>query len=137
MAIKLVRITVSVVSQFMHTLSKEHMGAIYQILRYLKSALGNGLLFTKISNSNIEGYIEFDWVGDQTTRSSMFGSFTFVKGNLVTWKSRKQKVVTRSSFEAKFWSMAHGVYELVWVWNILRDLGIQYGKPMTYEPLMW
>ena len=49
---------VSVVSQFMHASSEEHMEAVYRILRYLKSAPGKGLLFSKNGISNIEGYTE-------------------------------------------------------------------------------
>ena len=122
---------VSVVSQFMHAPSEEHMEAVYRILRYLKSAPGKCLLFLKNGISNIEGYTDSDWAGDQTTRRSTSGYFTFVEGNLVTWKSKKQKVVARSSAEAKFRGMAHGVCELLWIRNILRDLGIEYATPMN------
>ena len=55
---------VSVVSQFMHALSEERMEAVYRILRYLKSAPGKGLLFSKNCISNIEGYTDSDWAGD-------------------------------------------------------------------------
>lgn len=54
-----------------------------------------------------------------------------MEGNLVTWKSKKQKVVARSSAEAEFRGMAHGVCELLWIRNILRDLGIEYATPMN------
>ena len=53
--------TVSVVSQFMHAPSGEHMEAVYRILRYLKSAPGKGLLFSKNGISNIKGYTDSDW----------------------------------------------------------------------------
>ena len=122
---------VSVVSQFMHAPSEEHMEAVYRILRYLKSAPGKGLLFSKNGISNIEGYIDSDWADDQTTRRSTSGYFTFVEGNLITWKSKKQKVVARSSAEAEFRGMAHGVCKLLWIRNILRDLGIEYATPMN------
>ncbi|XP_061344013.1 secreted RxLR effector protein 161-like [Gastrolobium bilobum] len=49
-----------------------------------------------------QGYTDSDWAGDKTTRHSTSGYFTFVEGNLVTWKSKKQKVVARSSAEAEF-----------------------------------
>ena len=75
---------VSVVSQFMHTPSEEHMNAVYRILRYLKCALGKGLLFSKNDASNIEGYTDSDWAGDKTDKKYTFGYFTFVEGNLVT-----------------------------------------------------
>ena len=122
---------VSVVSQFMHAPSEDHMEAVYRILRYLKSAPGKGLLFSKNDISNIEGYTDSDWAGDQTTRRSTSSYFTFVEGNLVTWKSKKHKVVARSSAEAEFRGMAHGVCELLWIRNILRDLGIEYATPMN------
>ena len=54
-----------------------------------------------------------------------------MEGNLVTWKSKKQKVVARSSIEPEFRGMAHGVCELLWIRNILRDLGIEYATPMN------
>ena len=103
----------------MHAPSEEHMEAVYRILRYLKSASGKGLLFSKNGISNIEGYTDSDWAGDQTTIRSTFGYFTFVEGNIVTWKSKKQKVVARSSAEAEFQGTVHGVCELLWIRNIL------------------
>jgi hypothetical protein len=104
---------VSVVSQFMHTPSEEHMNVVYRILRYLKNAPGKGLLFSKNDGLNIEGYTDSDWAGDQTDRRSTSGYFTFVEDNLVTWRSKKQKVVARSSAEAEFRGMAHGICELL------------------------
>ncbi|XP_028101868.1 uncharacterized protein LOC114301153 [Camellia sinensis] len=122
---------VSVVSHFMHAPSEAHIEAVYQILRCLKSARGKSLLFSKNGISNIEGYTDSDWAGDPTTKRHTSGYFTLVEGNLVTWKSKKHKVVARSSAEAKFRGMAHGVCELIWIRNILRDLGIDYAKPMN------
>ena len=92
----------------MHAPSEEHMDVVNQILRYLKGSLGKGLLFSKNGILSIEGYTDADWVGDQTTRKSTYGYFTFVEGNLVTWRSKKKKVVARSSVEAEFQGMAHG-----------------------------
>jgi hypothetical protein len=52
---------VSVVSQFMHNPSDEHMGAVNQILCYLKSSPGKGLMFYKNNHLNVEGYTDADW----------------------------------------------------------------------------
>ena len=89
------------------------------------------MLFSKNDVSNIEGYTDSDWAGDQTDRISTSGYFTFVEGNLVTWRSKKQKVVARPSAEAEFRVMAHGVCELLWIRSVLKDLGIEYEKPMS------
>ena len=88
---------VSVISQFMHNSSEDHMGAVIRILRYLKLSPGKGILFSKIAHLNIEGYTYSDWAGNILDRKSTSGYFTFVGGNLVTWMSKKQKVVALSS----------------------------------------
>ena len=80
---------VSVVSQFMHCPSEDHMNVVMQILHYLKSSPGKGLMFSKNGHLNVAGYIDVDWVGNITDRKSTSGYFTFVGGNLVTWKSKK------------------------------------------------
>ncbi|KAL5548817.1 hypothetical protein UlMin_004048 [Ulmus minor] len=77
------------------------------------SALGKGLLFTKHNHLKIEGYTDADWAGSADNRRSTSGYFTFVGGNLVTWRSKKQLVVARSSTEAEYRGMAFGVCELL------------------------
>ncbi|XXG51736.1 hypothetical protein AAC387_Pa03g0242 [Persea americana] len=76
----------SVVSQFMHAPSEEHMNAVTRILRYLKSSPGKGIMFTKGDNLDIEGYTDADWAGSIDDIRSTSGYFTFVGGNLVTWR---------------------------------------------------
>ena len=51
---------VSIVSQFMHCPSEEHMDVVVRILRYLKSAPGRGLLFSKNNHLEVERYIDAD-----------------------------------------------------------------------------
>ena len=76
------------------------MNAIMRILRYLKNAPGKGILFAKnVDHQSI--YTDADWAGAVDDRRSTSGYFTFVGGNLITWKSKKQNVVARSSAEAE------------------------------------
>eukprot|EP00253_Pinus_taeda_P034143 PITA_34143 len=56
------------------------------------------------------------------TRRSTLGYFTFVGGNLGTWRSKKQEVVARSSAEAEYRGMAKAICELLWIRNLLQDL---------------
>ena len=53
----------------------------------------------------------------------------FWGGNLVTWRSKKQNVVARSSAEVEFRAMTQGVCELLWM-KIILDLKIKYEAPM-------
>ncbi|CAM8941118.1 unnamed protein product [Rhodiola kirilowii] len=115
----------------MHNPSEIHMNAVLRILKYLKSAPGRGVLFSKHNNiTEVCGFTDADWAGNITDRRSTSGYFTFVGGNLVTWKSKKQKVVARSSAEAEYRGMAQGVCELLWLKSLLHDLGIELTSPM-------
>jgi hypothetical protein len=115
---------VGVVSQFMHSPSEDHMGAVIRILRYLKGTPGKGIKFEKNGHVEIEGYTNADWAGNIVDRKSTSGYFTFVGGNLVTWRSKKQNVVALSSAEAEFRGMVKGICELLWLRKILAELGM-------------
>ncbi|RVW74747.1 Retrovirus-related Pol polyprotein from transposon RE1 [Vitis vinifera] len=121
----------SVVSQYMHNPGEQHMNAIMRILRYLKNAPGKGILFAKnVDHQSIEVYTDADWVGAVDDRRSTSGYFTFVGGNLVTWKSKKQNVVARSSAEAEFRGMALRLCEALWLRLLLQDLGYLSRQPI-------
>ena len=121
---------VSVVSQFMHNPSEDHMDAVIRILRYLKSSPGKGLMFSKNGHLRINGYTDADWARNISDRRYTLGYFMFVGGNLVTWRSKKQKVVALSSTEAKFCGMAKGVCELLWIKRLLTELGFASASEM-------
>ncbi|KAB2634436.1 hypothetical protein D8674_038697 [Pyrus ussuriensis x Pyrus communis] len=116
---------VSVVSQFMHSLSKDHMVAVMRILSYLKGAPGKGLIFRKHRHMEVKGYIDADWARNITDKRSTSGYFTFVAGNLVTWRSKKQNVVARSTAEAEYNGMAQGICELLWLKILLTEIGFK------------
>ncbi|KAH9716002.1 hypothetical protein KPL71_021292 [Citrus sinensis] len=121
----------SVVSQFMHNPGEQHIKAVMRILRYLKTNPGKRILFSKNEDySNIEVYTDADWVGSVSDRRSTSGHFTFVGGNLVTWRSKKQHVVARSSAETEYRGMALGVCEGLWISFILNDLGYPSQQPI-------
>lgn len=121
---------VSMVSQFMHSPGQEHFDAAYRILRYLKGTPGKGLMFRKRDNLQIEVYTDADWAGSSTDRRSTSGYCTFIGGNLVTWRSKKQSVVARSSAEAEFRSLAHGICEAIWIKRLFSDLKIPVSLPI-------
>ncbi|KAB2608187.1 hypothetical protein D8674_011355 [Pyrus ussuriensis x Pyrus communis] len=71
---------VSVVSQFMHAPSEDHMAAVMRILSYLKGALGKGLMYRKHGHMEVKWYTDVDWVGNIIDRRSTSGYFAFVAG---------------------------------------------------------
>ncbi|RVW51857.1 Retrovirus-related Pol polyprotein from transposon TNT 1-94 [Vitis vinifera] len=123
----------SVVSQYMHNPGEQHMNAVMRILRYLKNAPGKGILFAKnVDHQSIEVYTDVDWADAVDDRRSTSGYFTFVGGNLMTWKSKKQNVVARSSAEAEFRGMTLGLCEALWLRLLLQDL-VQHDRTKHVE----
>jgi hypothetical protein len=106
------------------------MSAVMRILSYLKGSPGKGVLFRKNGHFKIECYTDADWAGSTDDRCSTSGYFTFVGGNLVTWRSKKQNVVSRSSAEAEFRGMTLGICELLWLKFLLQDVGVNHSQPM-------
>ena len=121
---------VSVVSQFMQNPRISHWDAVLRIVRYLKGAPGRGLLYKPRGKLEVVGYTDADWAGSVNDKRSITGYCTFLGGNLVTWKSKKQTVVARSSAEAEYRAMAHTTCELVWLRNLLQEIGFRMDKPM-------
>ncbi|XP_058194818.1 uncharacterized mitochondrial protein AtMg00810-like [Rhododendron vialii] len=119
-----------VVSQFMHDPRTSHLDAVYRILRYLKSAPGKGILFYNHGHLRLEAFTDADWAGSVDDRRSTSGYCTFLGGNLITWRSKKQSVVARSSAEAEYRAMTNGVCELLWLQTLLLDLGFADSVPM-------
>jgi len=121
---------VSLVSQFMHQPREAHLQAALRIVQYLKGTPGRGILFKRNKSVALEAYTNVDYAGSVVDRRSTTGYYTFLGGNLVTWKSKKQSVVARSSAEAEFRAMAQGICELLWLKIILEDLKLRWDKPM-------
>ena len=78
----------------------------------------------------LEAYSDADWAESIVDRRSTSRYCTFLGGNLVTWRRKKQPVVARSSTEAEFKAIAQGVCELLWIKIILTNLGITLKEPM-------
>lgn len=75
-------------------------------------------------------FTDADWGGSRTDMRSTTGYGTFLWGNLITWRSKKQHVVSRSSAEAELRALALGLCEGLWVRRVLNDLGVHITLPI-------
>ena len=114
---------VSIVSQFMHSPRTSHLDAVYHILRYLKSCPGRGLLYKSGVQSGLSCFTDDDYAGSKSDRRSTSGFCTFHGSHLISWKSKKQAVVSRTSAEAEYRAMAQGTSEILWLRSLLTELG--------------
>uniref|UniRef100_A0A2N9IL56 Integrase catalytic domain-containing protein n=1 Tax=Fagus sylvatica TaxID=28930 RepID=A0A2N9IL56_FAGSY len=84
---------------------------------------GLGLFYSASHQSGLSCFTDADYAGSQTDRRSTTGLSTFYGNHLISWKSKKQAVVSRSSAEAEYRAMAQGTCEILWLRSILNELG--------------
>ncbi|XP_059626128.1 uncharacterized mitochondrial protein AtMg00810-like [Cornus florida] len=106
-----------------------HIKAVKRILRYLKGTQHFGLRYLSQSSSSLYGFSDADWAGCPTIRRNTTGFCVFFGANCVSWCSKKQPTVARSSSEAEYQSMASTTAEITWLTFLLRDIGITLCQP--------
>ena len=101
-----------------------HYAVVLRILRYLKCTIFDGLHFSSHSSLTLQAYSDANWASYPTDRRSTTG-YCFILGDyLISWRSKKQTVVARSSTEAKYRALAATTAKLIWLCWLLQDLGV-------------
>nr|GEW58159.1 ribonuclease H-like domain-containing protein [Tanacetum cinerariifolium] len=78
-------------------------------------------LFSSTTDSLI-AYSDADWAGCRTTRRSTSGNCVFHGNYLLSWSSKRQPTLSRSSAEAEYRGVANAVVKTCWIRNLLREL---------------
>lgn len=123
--------SVHILSQFMQSPREEHWEAALRVVRYLKKCPSQGILLSSDSALQLEGWCDSDWASCPLTRRSLTGWFVLLGTTPVSWKTKKQHTVSRSSAEAKYRSMAALTCELKWLKQLLLDLGVEHKQGMN------
>ena len=107
-----------------------HWDSAVRILQHVKGTPGQGVLYENRGHTHIVGYCDADWAGSPIDRRSTLGNCEFIRGNLISWKSKKQDVVARSSAEAEYQAMALATCELIWLKHLLQELRFRNDEQM-------
>ncbi|XP_031281289.1 uncharacterized protein LOC116139772 [Pistacia vera] len=120
---------VHVVSQFVASPTTVHWAAVLRILQYLRCTVFQSLFLPSTFSLELRAYSDADHGSDPTDRKSVTGFCIFLGDYLISWKSKKQSIVSQSSTEAEYRAMASTTKEIVWLGWLLADMGVSFSHP--------
>lgn len=124
---------VNKLSQFLQTPTTAHWQAAKRVLRYLKGTVYHGLHIKNSDNLEITGYLDADWACCPDDRRSIAGYCVYLGDTLVSWSSKKQPVVSRSSTESEYRALAQVSTEISWIQALLQE----FEFPLKHTPITW
>ncbi|CAM8930112.1 unnamed protein product [Rhodiola kirilowii] len=123
--------SVHILSQFMSAPTEDHLKAAKRLLRYVKQAPAQGLFFSASSKLTLTAYCDADWAACPRTRRSTTGFCTLLGHSLISWKTKKQAIVSRSSAESEYRAMAAVCSEILWLIRLFSDMKAQVPTPIS------
>ncbi|KAL9287499.1 putative RNA-directed DNA polymerase [Arabidopsis thaliana] len=120
-------------SQFMHKPTDLHWQAMKRVLRYLAGTPSAGIFLRAKTPLTLHGYSDADWAGDNEDYVSTNAYIIYLGGNPISWTSKKQRGVARSSTEAEYRAVANAGSELRWLISLLTELGV----PLLITPVIY
>ncbi|XP_019465394.1 PREDICTED: uncharacterized protein LOC109363594 [Lupinus angustifolius] len=118
-------------SLFMCNPLDSHYKAAQPVLRYLKGSLAQGLFLSSTSPIHFSAFSDSDWACCLDSRKSITGFCIFMGSALISWKTKKQNIVSRSSSEAEYRALGSLVCELQWLKYLFTDLHIPQSNPIS------
>lgn len=112
---------------------ESHWKAVKMISRYLRGTLDYGPHMKRSSRLNVTALCDADEASDPDDKRSTSGYCVYLGPNLISWCSKKQHTISRSSTEAEYRSLANDVAEITWVTSLLGKLHIV----VSSLPVVW
>nr|XP_051221126.1 uncharacterized mitochondrial protein AtMg00810-like [Lolium perenne] len=115
----------------MHAPRDPHWATVKRILRYIRGTMDFGLSLHASTATDIVAYSDAHWAGCPDTRHSMSGNCVYFGPSLISWSSKQQPTVSRSSAEAEYRAVANAVAEVSWLRQLLVDLSCPVAKAIV------
>lgn len=113
--------SVGIVSRFMHSPSKHHVGAVKRIFHYIAGTPNFDIWYHKADDMKLVSYGDSDWAGSLYDRKST-SAYVFTLGSgVISWSSKKQSTVALSSTEAEYAFVTSAVCQAIWLRRLLAD----------------
>ncbi|CAM8918240.1 unnamed protein product [Rhodiola kirilowii] len=123
--------SVHILSQFMSAPTADHLMAAKRLLRYIKGAPAQGLFFSAASSLVQPAFCDADWAACPKTRRSTSGFCKCLGDSLVSWRTKKQAIVSRSSAESEYRAMAATCSKILWLTRLLSDMKASVPAPIS------
>ena len=123
--------SVNKVCQYLQAPTSQHLTAVKRIIGYLKFTTTVGLKIQKCSSTLLSAYSHADWAGCIDDKRSIGGNAMYFGSNLISWSSRKQAIVSRSSTEAEYKSVANATAEVMWIQSLLQELKLSQRRSLV------
>jgi hypothetical protein len=122
---------VQLLSQFTANPSTMHWTAVKHVMRYLSSTRDYALVYGGPGNfsTTFTAFSDADWGSDQDDRKSISGNTFLLAGGAISWASKKQSLTALSTCEAEFTAANLALRQVVWLRQLLSDLGFRQAKP--------
>lgn len=122
---------VQTLSQYMQAPRLPHFDALCHTLRYVSHTVGQGILLKASNKLTLQAFSDSDWASCVDTRRSITGYIMLFGNSPISWKSKKQTTISRSSSEAEYRAMASAASEVTWLVRLLAELGVDNLQPVT------
>ncbi|KAG7581709.1 Reverse transcriptase RNA-dependent DNA polymerase [Arabidopsis suecica] len=119
--------------QFSSAPRTTHLNAVYKVLQYIKGTVGQGLFYSADPDLTLKGFADADWGTCPDSRRSTTGFTMFVGSSLISWRSKKQPTISRSSAEAEYRALALASCEMAWLATLLSELQVSTSVPILYS----
>jgi len=123
--------TAQTLSQFMQKPTTIHLQALYHTLRYIQGTIGQGILLKASDHLSLQAYSDSDWAACPSSRRSITGYLIHFGVSPISWRSKKQSTVSKSSSEAEYRAMSQAAAEVTWLVRLFEELGVHSLKPVT------
>ncbi|GKV02914.1 hypothetical protein SLEP1_g15291 [Rubroshorea leprosula] len=120
---------VELVSRYLEAPTTIHLKAAKRILRYVKGIVDFGLNYCASNEFTLRGVSDSDWAGDIDNRKSTTGYVFYMGDTAFTWSSKKQPIVTLSTWEAEYVALNSCVTHAIWLRNLLKELHVTQEGP--------
>ncbi|XP_021746033.1 uncharacterized protein LOC110711903 [Chenopodium quinoa] len=98
--------------------------AVQTLNQYVASTIGQTILLRATNSLSLIAYSDSDWASCSSTRHFVTGYIVLLVGSPISWKSKKQGTVSKSSSKAKYKAQSSAASKITWVVRLLEELGL-------------